>query len=305
MGAVLNPTFPFCDVIVLPKADGTREIVAAILPNFEERLPEIKRKVVLALDASRSMKCLYGSTVFGNDPNLVENFAHRIGNILLKECHLADQLSLLYWALGTTRPGELEIVGEFDRADFESLEIRGPTGRAWGTHTHLLPVLKYIAETTDADSEWTMGLILTDGFIEDEAACMAYCTLLGKRLKQEISEGKRTKDSFQFCMISIGTEVDRNQLERFEDSLGMDLFTCFAVENIGYEADVVAGVYGDLMYAADRLGPPGSIWDSQGREVISYPDGLPSQLRFPLPIECLSFTLRTQYGDVTQEISES
>ncbi|MCA9071553.1 MAG: hypothetical protein KDA84_21655 [Planctomycetaceae bacterium] len=166
---------------------------------------------VLALDASRSMISLYGNQVFGG-PNRVEIVARNLGSVLTE---LAGNVTILYWALGL---GDgIEIVGDFDKVTFSDAAITGPKTEKWGRGTCLLPTIRYIAETVDQHSQSTLGVVLTDGIIEDEKECMEYCLQLGENIKKAVDAGDRPKDSFQIVMIGVGEDVDVGQLERFDD----------------------------------------------------------------------------------------
>ncbi len=308
MSKLSRPNRPLADVNVLPQSDGNYEVVACFMPDIDVLVGEGESRTVLALDASRSIKTMYGGGAFGGGANYVQAVARKLGAIL-SEVSRSGQVAITYWAMGGGE--EIEIVGEFDEANCESARITGPQNRKWGKGTHLLPTIQYIAETVDNGSEWTMGVIITDGIIEDEQAAMDYCMQLGQHLKKAVDSGKRRKDSFKLVLIGVGEEVDVGQLERFDDMFEdtpladeVDLFSHGIAADMQDEDDILAVVFGELMNEETIVAPSGSILDPDGRELKSFSDGLPGKFRFTVPKGVTSFTVHTPHGEVTQDISE-
>ncbi|MBU1625901.1 hypothetical protein KKB18_00875 [bacterium] len=215
------------------------------------------------------------------------------------------KVSMLYWALG---PGghDIEEIDEFNTTGCVSASITGPKRGNWGTGTQLLPAIKYIVENVFEKTDWTMGVIITDGIIEDEEACIKYCLQLGKKLD---AEGKA--DKLKLVLIGVGEEIDEGQLERFDDMFEgteledkVDIWSHGIASSMQEESDIIAVLFGELMNEEMIVADSGRVLDSNGREIISFPDGLPGKFRFILPKGCPSFTVHTPSGDVAQDISE-
>lgn len=310
MPKISRPERPLADVNVLPQKDGSHEVVVCFTPDIDILVGEGESRVVLALDASRSIKSMFGGGVFGDNPNYAQAVARKLGAILCGVSR-SGKVAMMYWAL---KAGDAtEIIGEFDETKCAAANIGGPkNSKDWGKGTHLLPTIKHIAETVDKGSDWTMGVIITDGVIEDEEACVKYCLQLGKKLKTDIAAGTRKKDSFKLVLIGVGEEVDEGQLERFDDMFegtdlegDIDLFSHGVAASMQEETDILAVLFGELMDEEMVVAASGSVLDDDGNEIASWSDGLPGKFRFTLPKGRSSFTVHTPKGDVTQDISEA
>jgi len=311
MPKITRPTKPLADVsLPNPDKNADNEVVICFQPdrNTIWGNPEANANAVLALDASRSIKRMFGTTgVFGGgEPNYVEMVSRKVGEILCDVTKKGD-VSMLYWALG---PGgeNLEDIGSFERDECETCDISGPNSGAWGTGTKILPPIKKIVEEHFDVAEATMGVIVTDGIIEDEKEAMDYCLKLGKRL---IDEGKT--ESFKLVLIGVGEEVDEGQLERFDDMFEddddfegdeIDIWAHGVAAHMKDEADILDVLFGEMMSEDTIIADSGSVLDSSGNEIKSFSDGLPGKFRFVLPKGESSFTIHTPGGEVTQDVSE-
>jgi hypothetical protein len=302
MPKIARPTKPLADVNLLPQKDGSIEVVACIMPDPDKIVGEGQSRAVIAMDGSKSIKDMFGfAGPFGGDPNYAELVSRKLGAIL---CDVTKdgKTSLLYWATGP-KGAEIQEVGNFDATGWAKTDISGPA--KWGTGTQLLPPLRHIVETIGNNSNWTMGVIITDGIIEDEEDCMKYCMKIGR----EIASDKR-KGSIKLVLIGVGKEVDEEQLERFDDMFEgtdleekVDLWSHGMVKHMRDESDIIAVLFGELMTEELIVASSGSVLDDKDNEVISFPDGMPGKFRFILSKGCKSFTVHTPKGDITQDIS--
>jgi hypothetical protein len=306
MAKIARPNKPLADVNVpSPNKNGSNEVVVCFMPDPDVLWGEANSKAVLAIDASRSMKKMFGNVgPFGGDPNYVELVSRKIGEIL---CGITkDQTtSMLYWALGAGG-GEAEEIGVFDQAACRSAKITGPKQGNWGTDTKILPPIKHIVENVFDKAEAVMGVIITDGIIIDEQDAIDYCMTLGKRL---VAENKT--DKFKLVLIGVGEEVDEGQLERFDDMFegtdleeDVDIWTHGIAASMQDESDILGVLFGELISEETMVADSGSVLDANGNEIKSFPDGLPGKFRFELPQGQTSFTVHTPRGEVTQDISE-
>jgi hypothetical protein len=306
MAKIARPNKPLADVNVpTPDKNASNEVVVCFMPDPDVLWGEAESRAVLALDASRSIKKMFGiAGPFGGDPNYVEMVSRKVGEIL---CGITkDQtVSMLYWALGAGGE-ETEEIGVFDQAASRAAKIAGPKQGNWGTGTKILPPIKYVVESVFDKVEAVMGVIITDGIIEDEQAAMDYCMDLGKRLVAE----KKT-DKFKLVLIGVGEEVDEGQLERFDDMFegtdleeDVDIWSHGIAASMQDESDILGVLFGELISEETMVADSGSVLDANGNEIKSFPDGLPGKFRFELPKGQTSFTVHTARGDVTQDISE-
>jgi hypothetical protein len=293
------------DVNVLPQPDGSNEIVACFMPDPDIVAGEKESAVVLALDASKSIKKMFGlGGPFGGDPNYVELVARKLGGILCGVVR-SGKVSMMYWALGPGG-GDTQVIGEFDGAGCASADISGPSKNNWGTGTQMLPAIKHIVENVANKVEWTMGVIITDGIIEDEDASMKYCMQVGK----ELAAGKRS--DLKLVLIGVGEEVDEGQLERFDDMFegtdledDVDIWSHGVAASMKDESDILGVLFGELIDENTEVAPSGRVLDGDGNEIKSWSDGMPGKFRFTLSKGRTSFTVDTPKGKVTQDISEA
>ncbi len=292
----VRPTEPLADVNVLPQPDGSTQVVACFMPEVGEGV-----EAVVAIDASRSMSDMFGGGVFSSQPNYVQAVARKTGKILCCFTH-SGSVTLLLWALG---PGGARIkeIGTFDDAGCERIEVEKP--QMMGTGTQVLPVLKHVVDKLGAKAKMALGVVITDGVLEDHAAAKQYALQLG----QEIADGRRGK--VKFVLIGVGSEVDAGQLEELDNLFEgtplqgkVDLFSSGIASTMKKEHEIVGAIIGELASEEKIVAPSGAVLDGKGGVVKNYADGLPERLRFTLPKGETAFTVHTPNGDVAQDISE-
>ena len=305
---IARPTHPLADVNVLPVGDGSHEIVVHFMPDPDQIFGEGETCAFLALDASVSMKKMYGfGGPFGGDPNYVQGVARKIGQIITSLAR-SGKASAVYWAVNT--PGdEIEDIGEFKEEDWAKASITGPKKKKWGRGTKLLPAIKYGYETVHQKSRGsvigTFGVVITDGIIEDEKDCIDYCLEIGKAL-----DGKKP-EPFKLVLIGIGSEVDEGQLIRLDNmfeepgiNFDYDLWGSGLVPSMQTEDDILAVLFGELMTEDTIVTSTGHVEDGEGRQLKKWPDGMPGAFRFKLPKGQTKFVVRTPEKDIEQDISE-
>lgn len=301
---------PLATVNVFSQSDGSIDVEACFMPDPDLLAGEGSSRAVLALDASRSIKAAYGDSgpFGGGSPNFVQAVARKIGEILT-ELTKDGKVSMMYWAMGLG--DEIESIGSYDQSGCEQANISGPK-KNWGKGTKLLPVIKSMVDNDYAQADWVIGVIITDGIIEDEAECIDYCMQLGEGLKQQVESGARQKDSLKFVLIGVGEEVDVGQLERFDDMFegtklegAIDLWSSGVAADMQDEDDILGVVFGELMSEDIFVADSARILDDKGNEVSSFSDGLPGKFRFKLPSGSKGFKIITPRGEVEQNIAEA
>jgi hypothetical protein len=264
---------------------------------------EANARAFLALDASASLKKMYGfGGPFGGDPNYMQAVARKLGATLTSVTK-SGKVHAIYWAVSPDG-SKVEAIGEFDEAEWARAPITGPRKEKWGKGTKLLPAIQVCAEKVAAGADWTIGVIVTDGIIEDERDCINYCLRLGR----EMASGRRKP--LKLILIGIGEEVDQEQLERFDDmfensGIDYDLWSHGLVASMQDEADIMGVLYGELMTEETVIAPRGSVTDRAGAVLTHWTDGMPGKFRFVLPRGQTTFVIRTPNSEITQDISEA
>ncbi len=303
MAKIARPVRPLADVNVIPKGDGSAEVVVCFMPDPDILVGEGHSKAFLALDASVSLRSMYGfGGPFGGAQNYMQAVARKLGETLTAVTRTGKVLCL-YWAV-SPEGNKVEEVGEFDEAGWAGATIAGPTREKWGRGTKLLPALQHGVDKVAAGSDWTLGVVLTDGIIEDEKDCSDYCINLGR----EIAAGKRK--TIKLVLIGLGEEVDEAQLQRFDDmfegtGIDYDLWSHGLVASIQDETDILAVLYGELMNEQTVIAPTGRVEDGAGNVLASWTDGMPGKFRFVLPKGQTQFSVKAQSHTITQSVAEA
>ena len=87
------------DVNVLPLRDGSHEVVVCFMPDPVLLFGEGNSRAFLALDASASLRKMYGfGGPFGGDPNYMQAVARKLGATLTSITR-SGKVAALYWAV--------------------------------------------------------------------------------------------------------------------------------------------------------------------------------------------------------------
>ena len=303
MTRVASLTPPFADVNVIKQEDGSVEVVVCFVPDPDKIAGENETRAALAIDASRSIKDWFGTPGMFGKPDLISPVIKKLGNIL---CGITkkEDLSVFYWALG--KGDDVEDLGTLTSEQFGKLETPGPSKGNWGKGTQILPAVKRIFENIGGDCPWVMGVIITDGKIEDETECIEYCMDVGRWLKNNPEITRK------LVLIGVGDEVDEKQLDRLDDMFeetelkddDIDLWACKAVAKIESEQQIIDVLFGELMGNIE-IASSGKVLDSSGNVVQTFSDGLMGKFRFTLPAGCKSFTLQAGGNEIEQDISSA
>jgi len=304
MAKIKSLTKPLADVNVLSQGDGQNKIVVCVQPDPSLLIGESESRAVIGLDASLSIKEWFGTPgPFGSGTNHMEPVARKLGEML---CDVTrdGKCKLFYWALGMGE--DIEPIGSFDAEGMAGADISGPKEHTWGKGTKILPAVKNIVEGVGEGVSWVIGVIVTDGVIEDEAECMEYCMSLGQWLKDN------THVTIKLVLIGLGKDVDGDQLERFDDMFEaselegvIDLWSHGLVADIKDEDNIIGILFGELMSENTIVAPSGKVLDPNGNVVAHFSDGLPGKFQFMLPEDCSSFTLQVGESEVVQDLSSA
>jgi hypothetical protein len=215
--------------------------------------------------------------------------------------HLADKIdadggtTLIYWACGSNGD-KIEEVGDLTADEARVANYNGP--KDWGQNTHLLPAVKYFVERFD-DADWGFYVFITDGRIDDLEAVKAYTAQLARKI------GSGAAKPVKCVLIGVGSDVDKSQMEQLDDlpeekDLPVDIWDHKIADDMRNLRDIFAEVVDE----AATVAPNGKVLDDKGNIAINYSDGVPTLLRFSLPIESRSFTLEVGANQISQKLFE-
>jgi hypothetical protein len=307
MAQLAQPVDPFGEVNVYRQPDGRLQVVATVLME-----PDIEGAYAgLALDASASMKKMYGANVplggafarASKAVNLVEPVARTMASYLARFSS-NGKTRLIYWACSPD--GSLiEEIGDVSDSQAQELALRGPKRQSWGRGTKLLPPVTYFVNGAFRDAAWGIAVFVTDGIIEDleEVKRFSY------QYAQQIASGKR--NFIKLVLLGVGEEVDEAQMEELDDMFEgsnlrdprgnpIDLWDHKLAAEMRQLEEIFAEVVSEDLLVCDN----GRILDSAGRVARDYSDGMPALLRFTLPAGSSSFTMVIPGGQITQDLTE-
>jgi len=213
--------------------------------TFTILMPRISEgwKTGVALDASQSMKSAYGKSSKPTE-NLVEIEARKFLYYLADRLDADGQTTTIYWACSGSR--ELEVLGNIQISQCDTLKINGPRDADFGSMTNLLPALRYFVEGFP-DATNGMYLFVTDGKIDDFLAVKEYCIDLAKQIKS----GKR--NPLKCVLIGIGEKVNARQLQDLDnlDSVtGFDLWDYHVAKDMRETTDIFAELVDESVMVA-------------------------------------------------------
>lgn len=301
MAQLNHPVDPFGEVNVFRHGQELAiKATVLMVPNEENA------QTGLAIDASASMTPVYGVKIGpfpAAKPNLVEPVARTMASFLANFSSDA-KCNLLYWACSPDGSA-IEEIGRFTADELQKVPISGPKKFAWGKQTRLLPPVKYFAEHAFKDVPWAIGVIVTDGIIDDLGDVKTYC----RELAKQMASGKRSY--LKFVLIGVGEAVDESQMEELDDMFeGSGLKTPQGKEidiwdhKLASEMQKLEEIFSEVVDEDTIVVASGRVVDQTGKVAREFNDGVPAVLKFNLPASATSFTLEFPGGSVTQDISE-
>ncbi|VTS05830.1 VWA domain-containing protein [Tuwongella immobilis] len=307
MTQLARPVEPFGEVNVFRETDGRLRVVATVLME-----PDIEgAKAGLALDASASMKKIYGanapvSPLFAKAAgvtNIVEPVARTMASYLARFAS-SGRVTLAYWACDSDG-SKVEPIGEFNDDQTQTIDIRGPRKFPWGRNTRLLPPVKYFIEQVFVNCPWAIGVFVTDGEIADLAEVKAYSLDFAKA----IAKGDRS--FVKLVLLGVGEEVRQSQLAELDDMFDgsdlrdpkgepIDLWDHKLVSEMKSLTEIFAEVISEHVILAES----GQVLDHRHQVVHHYTDGVPGRLEFFLPGDATEFTLKLPHLAIVQDLTE-
>lgn len=302
------------EVNIKTLAGGRLGIKATILmkPNNIEHA-----QTGLAIDGSKSMQDIFGfednclaGSIFGGDPkpNLVQPVARKIV-AYLANFDSDGGTETIYFACDKLGK-KIERIGDITEEDAASTDFSGP--QKWGSGTCIVPAMQHFLNLYE-NSPWLLGLIITDGLIDDLEEAKA----LSQMICEDMRDGKR--GFTKFVIIGLGNDFSethskaRLALEELDDLdedpiygvAGQDLWD----HKIAKDMTSLNQIFAEVVTENTIIARSAQVTDSFGMPVTpegdyNYSDGLPALLRFTMPANSTSFTITLPNGkQLVQDIS--
>lgn len=259
----------------------------------------------LAIDASASMQPNFGVKLGpfpSPKPNLVEPVAKSL-TAFLSKFSSDGKCATVYWACGPDGSA-IEEIGRFTANEVLNANFAGPQKKVWGKQTRLLPPVKHFVENVFQSSPWSIGVIITDGIIDDLLEVKNYCLQVGS----ELASGQR--QYFKLVLIGVGDQIDQAQLNELNNMFvgsGQKLPGGGDVDiwdhKIASEMTKLEEIFTEIVDESTIVVASGRIVDDKGRVAREYAQGLPAVLKFELPLDATAFRLEWADGAVEQSLT--
>lgn len=228
--------------------------------------------------------------------NIVEPEARKFSSYLAEQLDAEGRTNIIYWACGKDGKG-IEELGELDFKRCLTMEFKGPKNNKFGEATHLLPAVEYF-EKKYRTAKRGLFIFITDGYLEDLDALKNFT----RNLVREIKEGKR--NLFKAILIGVGDDIDENQMVELDDLVtgtDVDIWD----HKIAHEMKDVLEIFSELVDENMVIAPFGTIYDSDGKVVKKFNDGVTAKGCFELPLGSTHFTLEVEGQTIKQMIKKS
>lgn len=211
--------------------------------------------------------------------NEVEPLARRMTGYLASKLDSDGGTTVIYWACGDG--SQIEEMGDLTMDDCETASFVGPAN--FGKSTKLTPAVRYFVDRF-SDAPMGMYIFITDGELNDLPEVKKYTIQLCK----EIAAGKR--NMVKCVLIGMGESINEAQMEELDDldsGTDVDIWD----HKIAKEMRSLIEIFAELVSENQIVAASGRIYDSSGKVVKEFRDGMPSKIKFILPAPADSFTL--------------
>jgi len=224
--------------------------------------------------------------------NIVEPLARQFISYLADNLDEDGGTTVLYWACDDG--AGYEVVGDFTGQQVRTLSFPGPQQRDFGSGTRLLPAMRYFVDRF-RDARRGMYLFLTDGRLDDLQAVKNYTI----SLCQEIAAKKR--NMVKCVLIGVGDKIDERQMEELDD---LDSGTVVDIwdHKIANEMRAVVEIFAEVVDEHQIVAPTARLFDSAGRLVKTFADGLPARVSFTMAASSDCFELEVGGERIRQPI---
>ena len=225
--------------------------------------------------------------------NLVEPVARDVIPYLADKIDADGGTTLVYWACGP-EGDKIEEMGDLTANDAKTAAYTGP--KDWGLQTRLLPAMKYFVEKF-SDAEWGFYVFITDGRLDDLEQVKNYTALLSK----QIASGQI--NPVKCVLIGVGPDIDESQMEQLDDLPDeLDLPVDIWDHKIATDMRDLRDIFAEVVDEATIVAPTGRVLDDSGKVAANFSDGVPTLLRFALPLKAKFFTLEVGPNKIEQKL---
>ena len=225
--------------------------------------------------------------------NVVEPIAREVVPYLAEKIDADGGTTAIYWACGNGG-SEIEQIGDLTAPGAKVASYTGP--QDWGMQTHLLPALKYFVERFH-DAKWGFYVFVTDGRLDDLEAVKQYTAELSKRI------GAGKANAVKCVLIGVGSKVEEEQMQQLDDLPdAMDLPVDIWDHKISAEMRDLRDIFAEVVDENAIVAPSGRVLDGTGKVAANFADGVPSLIRFSLPLNAAEFTLEVGPNKVQQKL---
>lgn len=271
----------------LGEADG-RQIPESLLTEYARKgwlqvVQHQGKNIPLLSDEAKAD--LVNRKYFRWSKNEIEPLARRMTSYLASNLDEDGGTTVIYWACGDGK--ELEVVGDLTAEDCERAVFAGPGGVGFGNGTHLAPAVRYFVDRFE-DAKRGMYIFITDGQLHDLKEVKQYTMQLAKN----IQAGRR--NSVKCVLVGVGDEIDESQMEELDD---LDTGTDVDIwdHKIAKEMRQLIEIFAEVVSENQIVAPSATIYDSTGKAVVRFADGLPAKVKFVMPAHSDAFEL--EVGD--------
>jgi len=226
-------------------------------------------------------------------PNAIEPLAREFIAYLAGNLDADGGTTVIYWACGDG--SKFEVAGDVTVAQCPTFSVVGPQTTGFGQGTQLTPAVTYFVDRFH-DARRGMYLFLTDGKIDDLDAVKAYT----KTLARKIAAGKR--HPIKCVLIGVGDKIDEGQMEELDD---LDTGTEIDIwdHKIAKEMRGLVEIFAEVVNENTIVAPTGTIFDSRGKVVKRFPDGVPARISVTLPLKSDWFELEVGGQRIRQPVA--
>lgn len=224
--------------------------------------------------------------------NIVQPLAREFIAYLAQTIDADRGTTVVYWACGNG--SVLELVGDFTAEQCRTLDVVGPRHATFGTGTCLTPAVKYFVERFRSAPR-CMFVFITDGKLDDLPQVKAYTTQLAREV------AARQRNYVKCVLIGVGDQIDEGQMVELDDletGTDVDIWD----HKIAREMRGLVEIFAEVVSENQIVAPSARLLDATGREVKTFPAGLPAKVSFLLPAASPWFELEVHDVRIRQPV---
>jgi hypothetical protein len=224
--------------------------------------------------------------------NEVEPLAQQMTAYLADNLDADGGTTVIYWACGNG--SQIEEVGDLTAMQCTMATFRGPEKLDFGSGTVLTPAVRYFAERF-SDAQNGMYIFITDGELHDLEEVKRYTVQLCK----QIEAGQR--NPLKCVLIGVGPSINEDQMEELDDldsGTDVDIWD----HKIATDMRQLVEIFAEVVSENQIVAPSGRIYDSAGKVVANFSDGVPAKVSFSMPTSSDYFELEVGEHRIQQRV---